>query len=384
MEFIFEIVLEIIFELIGALISKYADFLDKNKEARKYSKYIMILVFYAVSILIFVLSIIYKKQFLVNITLIYMLIQTVFNALRFINNNAIRNEKFSRLIKTIKVIFYYSYPILLIVTSSMWIDDVSTKAWIIVFSSLAILIRFIIDMIIREKSNGKKEIENSVDKEVYNYWIEKKNEFFNKYNLPNDIKEFLEKGKFIKYEKMTEFSRSGDQVYNIDDKYILKISTKKERLIYEKNIYNKLDSYSYFPKTLFFSICKEYTYYLRTNIKGKPLCSNEYLKNPELVVNLLCEAINILHSIKINEKKNNQSDVFVHGDCCLPNILIDDNKVVGFIDMNDAGYDDPWVDYSWALWSLEYNLKTNEYNKMLLDKLGIEMNEEKYIKYVQD
>ena len=40
--------------------------------------------------------VIYKKAFLVNITLIYMLIQTVFNALRFINKNALQKEGFEK------------------------------------------------------------------------------------------------------------------------------------------------------------------------------------------------------------------------------------------------------------------------------------------------
>ena len=45
-------------------------------------------------------------------------------------------------------------------------------------------------------------------------------------------------------------------------------------------------------------------------------------------------------------------------------------------------FGDKWYDYSWLLWSLNYNLKTDEYNRVLLDKLGIEFEENKYNEYI--
>ena len=75
-------------------------------------------------------------------------------------------------------------------------------------------------------------------------------------------------------------------------------------------------------------------------------------------------------------------DTLIHGDFCLPNILVKDNKITGFIDLGDSGIGDPWFDYAWCIWSLEYNLKTNKYTQVLLDKLGIEFDREKYLKYI--
>ena len=376
-----ECIIEVVVEFIGMIITKYVNLLDRDKQARKVSKFVMILVFYSVSILIFTLSIIYKKAFLVNITLIYMLIQTVFNALRFINKNALQKEGFEKLIKTIKIIFYYSYPVILILTSALWITDGSTKAWIIVFSSLAILIRFIIDMTAVEKYAKRKNNKQLTD-EIILYWEEKKAKFLNTYDLPKEILSFIETNNCLKFELKSEFSRSGDRVYNIDDKYILKISTNKELLLKEKNINELLKDYKYFSKPILFCYDHNYTYYLRTIVSGKPLCSQEYLDNPKLVVSLLAEAIQIIHAIRINKPNENKSDVFVHGDCCLPNILIENNEVSGFIDLGDAGYGDPWIDYSWALWSLSYNLQTDKYNQLLLDELGIKMDQKKYEKYI--
>ena len=74
-------------------------------------------------------------------------------------------------------------------------------------------------------------------------------------------------------------------------------------------------------------------------------------------------------------------NAFIHGDLCLPNIYFDENNnFIGFIDLGGAGVGDPWLDYVWMLWSLEYNLKTDKYNGVLLRKLGVEFYNEKYEK----
>ena len=56
---------------------------------------------------------------------------------------------------------------------------------------------------------------------------------------------------------------------------------------------------------------------------------------------------------------NNQPQedlVFTHGDYCLPNIFIKDNKTVGYIDLGKAGIADRWQDLALCIRSLEYNL----------------------------
>ena len=73
--------------------------------------------------------------------------------------------------------------------------------------------------------------------------------------------------------------------------------------------------------------------------------------------------------------------VLLHGDFCLPNILYD-GKAFGFIDLGDMGRGDPWLDYAWCLWSLDYNLKTSRYRKLMLEKLGIDFDEARYLRYI--
>lgn len=65
-----------------------------------------------------------------------------------------------------------------------------------------------------------------------------------------------------------------------------------------------------------------------------------------------------------------RSDCLLHGDCCLPNIMLDNWKFSGFIDLDSAGVGDRHVDLFWATWSLNFNLKTDSYRERFLDAYG--------------
>ena len=62
----------------------------------------------------------------------------------------------------------------------------------------------------------------------------------------------------------------------------------------------------------------------------------------------------------------------IHGDACLPNILCHDGSFSTFIDLGQSGAGDRHMDLYWAIWSLEYNLKTDRYTDYFLDKYGRE------------
>ena len=199
--------------------------------------------------------------------------------------------------------------------------------------------------------------------------------------FPEKINEII---KNMEIEEIVDFHRSGDIVYSISKLYILKISDDVLRLQNEfckdEWLYKHISS----PKPIDFVIENEKAYYLREYLMGDNLCSEKYLNDPLLLVNLLVDAINIIHrTIVIDEKYiiDTGYHTLIHGDFCLPNILAKDNKIIGFIDLGDAGIGDPWRDYAWAIWSLEYNLKTKEYTPILLKKLGIKFNKEKFDKY---
>ena len=72
-----------------------------------------------------------------------------------------------------------------------------------------------------------------------------------------------------------------------------------------------------------------------------------------------------------------QTSTLLHGDYCLPNILLDNWKFSGFIDLDAGGVGDRHVDLFWGIWSLQFNLKTDAYRERFLDVYGRQdVNEE--------
>lgn len=65
-----------------------------------------------------------------------------------------------------------------------------------------------------------------------------------------------------------------------------------------------------------------------------------------------------------------KADTLLHGDYCLPNIILDNWNFSGFIDLDTAGVGDKHVDLFWATWSLQFNLKTDCYRERFLDAYG--------------
>lgn len=64
------------------------------------------------------------------------------------------------------------------------------------------------------------------------------------------------------------------------------------------------------------------------------------------------------------------SRVLLHGDYCLPNIMLDRWKFSGFIDLGGGGVGDRHIDLFWGVWTLGFNLHTDEYRERFLDAYG--------------
>jgi len=65
-----------------------------------------------------------------------------------------------------------------------------------------------------------------------------------------------------------------------------------------------------------------------------------------------------------------ESNTLLHGDYCLPNIILDDWRFSGFIDLDTAGVGDRHHDLFWATWTLFFNLKTDQYRERFIDAYG--------------
>lgn len=123
----------------------------------------------------------------------------------------------------------------------------------------------------------------------------------------------------------------------------------------------------------------------------------EWLDRPEWLASQLGQAIRALHEINaadcpiqdVNEQALAlyrcetghdffgdatilQKDALVHGDCCLPNVFFGENGFSGMIDLGEGGLGDRHFDLYWAMWSLNYNLKTDRYGDRFLDAYGRE------------
>lgn len=73
----------------------------------------------------------------------------------------------------------------------------------------------------------------------------------------------------------------------------------------------------------------------------------------------------------IEENKHRlKSDVLLHGDYCLPNIMLNDWQFSGFIDLGNGGVGDRHIDLFWGAWTLNFNLHTEKYRERFFDAYG--------------
>ena len=81
-------------------------------------------------------------------------------------------------------------------------------------------------------------------------------------------------------------------------------------------------------------------------------------------------------------KKLLEKNTLLHGDFCLPNILLDNWSFSGFIDLGNGGVGDRHVDLFWGAWTLNYNLGTDEYRQRFFDAYGRDKVNEDVIRIV--
>ena len=74
--------------------------------------------------------------------------------------------------------------------------------------------------------------------------------------------------------------------------------------------------------------------------------------------------------------------VLLHGDYCLPNIMLDNWRLSAFIDLGNGGVGDRHIDLFWGAWTLWFNLKTTKYCGRFLDAYGRDKADESVLKIV--
>lgn len=94
-------------------------------------------------------------------------------------------------------------------------------------------------------------------------------------------------------------------------------------------------------------------------------------KNAEEAYRVLCEGRHLL-----------RSEVLLHGDYCLPNIMLKDFKISAFIDVGNGGVGDRHVDLFWGAWTLWFNLGTDAYRDRFLDAYGRDLVDEERLRVI--
>ncbi len=215
---------------------------------------------------------------------------------------------------------------------------------------------------------------------------------------------------------------------NYDNILYLKVEKINPEFEHEQKIMEWLQERLHVPQIV--AQCREqgYDYLLMTKAVGEMACSEQHLNNPTKLVRLLATGINILQAVDISNCpfdctlksklniarqriENNEIDmkdweentsysspkelydylvanqpkeelVLSHGDYCLPNVFLDNENVIGFIDLGRAGIADIWQDIALCVRSLEYNLKSKKYTDLLFECLNIKPDYEKINYYI--
>lgn len=254
-------------------------------------------------------------------------------------------------------------------------------------------------------------------------------------DLPKIISEMIADKPYT----LTDVGMSGSQVLMFEN-MVLKIEKRSDYVEKQVRIMKWLEGKLPAPKVLAFEIQEEKSFLLMSRVHGDIACAEYYLEHPHVLLEVLGKALKMLWSLDISDCPNlrdldaelaeakyrvehdlvdmenvepttfgkggfespahllqwleeNRPEnelVFSHGDFCLPNVLLVNDEVSGFIDLGDAGVGDKWRDIALCYRSLKHNFDGTfggkvyeDFNPdMLFEALSIEPNWEKLNYYI--
>jgi len=175
-------------------------------------------------------------------------------------------------------------------------------------------------------------------------------------------------------------------------------------------------------------ISDEYDWMLSEKVQGDDCVASKYLDNPKRLCYTIGERLAVLHSMDFTDcpiqnhtelflasaKENMQKGMFdkrkaehwgykspdeawsvvesnshllkantlLHGDYCLPNIILNDWQFSGFIDLDNSGVGERHIDLYWGSWTLLFNFKTDKYRDRFFDAYGRDMIDEELLRII--
>lgn len=152
--------------------------------------------------------------------------------------------------------------------------------------------------------------------------------------------------------------------------YFLKIGAGLEK---ERERLEWLNGKLPVPRVIGFTKSEDKDALLLSAIEGKNLAALSKEWPAEKIVDKLVKALRQFHIV---DAKNcpfgnyEAGKVLIHGDACLPNFIFQGDNFLGYIDLGGLMVASPEVDFSAAIWSLQYNLGAG-YGRMFLEKYGV-------------
>jgi len=203
------------------------------------------------------------------------------------------------------------------------------------------------------------------------------------------------------------------KTYHIEgeDVFYLKIRRKGE-LLREYELSAFLHRQGFAPRPVIYESDGDNDYLLTEALPGEDGISGGHLDDPRKLAAVFGESLRELHSLPLNgcpynnrtiemlkeidekisvgpgdtailaEEKTRAfkkmtgmkhiavDDVVLHGDYCLPNIVMENYRLKGFVDLGYGGIGDRHYDIFWGIWTLNYNLRTDLYRDIFLDAYG--------------
>ena len=176
------------------------------------------------------------------------------------------------------------------------------------------------------------------------------------------------------------------------------------------------------PDVLDYGVAEDVEWLLTAPLPGRDATTPELKQQPEKLVPLLAQGLRDIHSIRADDcpfdfrndaalahvrnryehglfgdhydhhpefvhltptelvaqleatRPDVEDVVLCHGDYCFPNILIEDWRIVGYLDFGELGIADRWWDLAVATWSCTWNLGPG-WEDLFLDSYGVERDE---------
>ncbi|GIP31585.1 aminoglycoside 3'-phosphotransferase [Paenibacillus sp. J2TS4] len=234
-------------------------------------------------------------------------------------------------------------------------------------------------------------------------------------SMPIDLRHYLSGDSRVSVIK--EKTRASVYLIEQENAIYLKITPKGE-LHHEAEMTRYLSGCGVCAKVLLYVQDDQHDYLVTEQVKGKNAAEEEYLEQPERLCEAFAESLVRLHTIGaedcprdnrlqimveraignfrdgkadrsllryvgyesrdeaykelllLEEHAESDDRVIIHGDYCLPNLILNEFEFSGYVDVGYGGSGDRHYDLFWALWSLQFNLKSSRYSERFIDAYG--------------